>query len=131
MLSREEILGAKDLEFVEELIPEWPDKDGKPGVARFRQLSAEDALALTEEMNALKKDRLFLLLVRTMCDENGTPVFAVDDIPSLKKKNIRVLIRLQRISMKLNSMVDIEEGEIKKPSGEEVIAASPIDSPEN
>jgi len=122
-----------DLEVIEELVPEWKGKDGEPGIVRLRQMNAEDSTAFTEEMEKPenKQEGMFIILVWSAVDAENKPLFTHEDIARLKKKNMRVLNRLQMAALRLNSMIPKKKEEIKNDSGEEAIAGSRTDSPKN
>lgn len=107
VLKAANILAAQDLAIVREEIPEWPNEDGTPGVLYFRQLTARETMKLTDDMTAedRAKDGMFLMIVRTACDENRTPVFTDEDIDALRGKNMTVLNRLQRVALRVNGMI--------------------------
>lgn len=133
-LSASEILGVEDLGFVDQLVPEWKDAEGQPTLVRIVQLSAEGVLDLTDEIEQPESKGLgmFLTIVRCARNPDGTPLFTVDDIPKLKKKNMRVLNRLQRIALRLNNVSDASEiTDPKKDSGGIVTGASPTVSPKS
>jgi len=122
----------RDLEIIEEPVPEW-SKDGEPGVVRLRQMNAEDSTAFTEEMDKPENSRegMFIILVWCAVDAENKPLFTHEDIARLKKKNMRVLNRLQMAALRLNAMMPRKKEEIKNDSGEEVTAGSRTDSPKN
>lgn len=114
VLSAMDILGAADLDVAKEVIPEWPGPDGQPGTILLRQLSAEDSISMNTEIEKAPKDGMFIILVYCAVDENGAALFTSDSIPALRKKSLRVLNRLQRAALRVNSMTAATEVAIKK-----------------
>jgi hypothetical protein len=114
LLSRMQILEVNDLKTIDVDVPEWPNADGTPGMVRFRQLSAEEAMRLTDEMKSHDdNDGMYVMLARTMCDENGNAVFTLEDVPALRKKSMRVLMRLQDEALRINNMLGKETTNLK------------------
>lgn len=120
-ISAGNIREASDLKYLEEQVPEWG------GVIRLREMAADEALRFTELMAAgdAAKDGMYLIIVACACDADGNLLFTAEDIPMLKTKNLRVLNRVQRAALKVNSMI-ADEVDLKKDLGEAAIAASPI-----
>lgn len=120
-ISAGNIREASDLKYLEEQVPEWG------GVIRLREMAADEALRFTELMAAgdAAKDGMYLIIVACACDVDGNLLFTAEDIPMLKTKNLRVLNRVQRAALKVNSMI-ADEVDLKKDLGEAAIAASPI-----
>jgi hypothetical protein len=116
VLTAADIAGSSDLEVIEELVPEWKDKDGNPGLVLLHQLNAEESLALTREMDTKEAaaDGIFIVLVYCARDREGNHLFTKEDIPLLKRKSIRVLSRLQRIALAVNKMDPASEVALKK-----------------
>lgn len=54
-----------------------------------------------------------LLLVFTVKDENGQPVFSVDDVEEIKQLNSLAVVRLSDVALRLNKMLkdDVEAHE--------------------
>lgn len=54
-----------------------------------------------------------LLLVFTVKDENGQPVFSVDDVEQIKQLNSLAVVRLSDVALRLNKMLkdDVEAHE--------------------
>lgn len=113
LLTKDAILGADDLRTVDEPVPEWPDETGAAGIVRFRQMSAEESMKITNLMiGEVGKDGMFIMLVASAIDDAGNPLFTMEDVPALRKKNFKVLDRLQRVALRLNSMLG--EVDLKK-----------------
>ena len=107
-LTREQIFGSKDLGLERQEVPEWPGEDGDPGVVFLRVLSGTDREAMeriwTETEEKIVPNAREKMLVRTMCDEEGTRLFEDDDIELLALKNSIALDRLFRRSMQMNGL---------------------------
>ena len=123
-LSASNVFDAPDLKIHEESVPEWPNTDGTPGLMIFRQMNAEQSKKFAKDMDGpLGEDGMFLVLIRSTIDRDGNYVFAADDAPEeviqdviqkLRKKNMAVLNRLQRICLSLNGLGVAAKEEIKK-----------------
>lgn len=114
MLSRQNILGARDLKRVEELVPEWPDETGAPGTVTLSELSAEGAVKMLAEIAKTPEDGMFIVLVCCAIDEDGNQIFTMEDVPALRGKNIRVLNRLQISALTVNGMTVEARAALKK-----------------
>jgi len=116
VLTAADILGSSDLEVSEELVPEWKDASGQPGVVLLHQLDAEETLQLTREMDTKEAaaDGIFIVLVYCARDRAGNRLFTKEDIPALKRKSFKVLSHLQRRALALNKMDSAGEVALKK-----------------
>lgn len=115
LLTREAILAAEDIKIDTVTVPEWPDAEGQPGLVRLRQMSAEESMGLTRLMvGDAGKDGMYIMLVASAIDEEGNPLFTMEDVPALRKKNFKVLDRLQRIALSMNSMLGDSGVALKK-----------------
>lgn len=114
-LSASNVFDAPDLKIHEEPVSEWPDTEGKPGLMIFRQMDAEQSKQFADDMNGpLGEDGMFLILIRSAINREGEYIFTIEDLPKLRKKNIRVLNRLQRICLSLNGLGVEAKEDIKK-----------------
>ncbi|HUW56560.1 MAG TPA: hypothetical protein VMZ92_07985 [Planctomycetota bacterium] len=126
-LSAAEIFAAEDLKVIEEPVPEWPNPDGTPGVIRLRQMTAEESIQMTRELEGARDEGMFIILVHSAVDAEGKRIFplpAFDDptykdvlaghVTQLKKKSMRALNRLQRVCLELNSMTPESKAALKK-----------------
>jgi hypothetical protein len=103
LLSATSVLDAPDLkeEIVE--IPEWP-ADGAPGKLRLLEMDAERTQLFTTAMETHGVDGMSVILIFCAVNEDGALLFTMDDLARMRKKNFRVLDRLQRICLRLNGM---------------------------
>jgi hypothetical protein len=112
-LSKLDILNAKDAKLQSVEVPDWG------GTLYLRVMSASERDAYEDEMYRIKgKDvevnRLNArarLLVRCLCDEQGTRLFSDDDAKALGAKSAKVMGKLFDRASKLNglSASDVEE----------------------
>lgn len=107
MLSRDEILNADDLEYIDVEVPEWG------GSVRVAMMSgagrdeyeqslfkfAPDGSAKPDLQNSRAK-----LLSVCLVDEKNERLFSVKDIEALGRKNSRVLDNLHAVADQLNSV---------------------------
>lgn len=124
LLSASNVFDAPDLKIVEESVPEWPNTEGAPGLMIFRQMNAEQSRQFAKDMDSsLGEDGMFLILIRSAVDREGNYVFAAEDAPpevvmeaiqKLRKKNMAVMNRLQRVCLALNGLGAAAKEDIKK-----------------
>ena len=116
VLTAADIYASRDLDVHEELVSEWKDKDGNPGLVLLHQLDAEESMQLTREMDTTDrgKDGIFILLVYCARNRDGVRLFSIDDIDKLRHKSFKVLNRLQRIELRPNKMDPQSEVALKK-----------------
>ena len=101
-LNRDAILAADDYfrEYVD--MPEWG------GGVYVRALSAAAGLGMANRPEADEMDQatanIGWLLVKTVVDENGQPIFTNDDIPALMGKSKAAIDRLMTVAMRVNGM---------------------------
>lgn len=110
LLSAACILEVEDLAHEDVQVKEWG------GVVRIRQLDAEGLSNLTAEMEKPEnaKQGIFIMLIATATDLEGNPLFKGEDLEKLKRKNPRVMNRLQRVAIRLNQIGEESEAELKK-----------------
>lgn len=125
LLSAAAIKSAVDLTEETIEVPEWG------GSVRLVQMTAKESGEFTKELRTLQGEEsgMFLMLVYSAKDEQGNRVLTGEDVEELKKKNINVLIRLQRIALRLNAWGREEQIAIKNGSSVAEIAATPSPSP--
>jgi hypothetical protein len=112
-LKREQILKANDLKTIEVDVPEWG------GSVIVRTMTGEARQNFQESINSpkgkLPKNMLESLVVATVVDDSGEPLFEHDDIAELKKKSSIALNRVFEAAAELNGLTDKS---IDKISGE-------------
>jgi hypothetical protein len=102
MLSKDQILGARDFETKEIDVPEWG------GTVTIRELSSKDRdnfeaeLHMTDDLRNLRAR----LVVKAIIDENGERMFADSDAEALGNKSSSVLIRIFDAVRDMNGMDD-------------------------
>lgn len=92
MLTRDQILAAS-LKQIEVDVPEWG------GSVMLRELTADDAITLQEEMKRMQETEgqqgiRELAIVLCAVGEDGERLFTVDDMPELRRKSNEVINRL-------------------------------------
>lgn len=114
LLSAASILAALDLKEQTVAVPEWPNPDGTPGHVRLMEMGSDRSILFTNMLDAAPpEDGMFLIVTFSVVDDAGELVFKPEDIPALRKKNIKVLDRLQRICLDLNGMSAAKKEEAK------------------
>ena len=101
ILNREAILAADDYhrEYVD--MPEWG------GGVYIQAISAKTGLEIAaRETSDTDRTRTFIetLLVSSVVDEGGHPLFTNEDIPALMEKSRGAIDRLSNAIMKLNKI---------------------------
>jgi len=131
MLTKEQILTAQDLEYRDEKIPEWPDENGKPGIVRVWEITAEDKDAFEESISILKQvgkkmkaeinrqNYRAKLVARCLGDENGNRLFSEKEVIRLGRKSAKVIDRLFKICQELNGMGEDQEEDFLLDSDKE------------
>ena len=115
MITKQQILAATNLPVEPVDVPEWG------GTVHVRTMSGTERDAFEQTMIALKagggKGATDLsnirarLAVRTLCDPDGTRLFADDDAEALGQTSGRALDRVFGVAQKLNGMTaeDVKE----------------------
>jgi hypothetical protein len=115
-LSADDIFNCDDIDFVDVEVPEWK-KNGKPGIIRFRAMTANEAIDFVEQSkNADKKSDNYVRIVAATAisvnpdGSNGDPLFKGDiAVHRLRQKKSGIFIRLQKAIMKLNNLGNDDE----------------------
>ena len=95
-LSREAILAADDLPVEEVEVPEWG------GTVRLRAPDAYTWAQMNERLrDAGTVDVRLIALASILVDEHHQPMFSLDEISELAKKNFQVIRRLSDIAFRL------------------------------
>lgn len=123
-LTAEDIFEIDDTKPQRYEVPEW-QKGGKPGVLWIRALPASRHLDMRKRVSAVPDDGMFLMVIAACCNEQGRPIFTMEDIEKLKEKNFNILDRLQRKALYINGMGPDPDLKLKNVSGEVATDASP------
>jgi len=118
MLSREDILGADDLERELVYVPEWQGEvfvRCLTGAERDR--FEADMLSDPEEDSRKRFYNLRArLVVLSVCDDKGMPLFMLNDVDSLSRKSAKVLDRLFTVAQRLSGMTKEDVDTLTKNS---------------
>lgn len=100
MLTKDQILAANDAATQTVDVPEW---GGAIGVIAMNGIARD---AFNASVAKGQPQSLFIanLLVATVVDDAGNPVFTVADVDALQKKNAAVTGRIADVAMKLNGL---------------------------
>ncbi|MBU9154207.1 hypothetical protein KTD28_06240 [Burkholderia gladioli] len=125
MLTRDQILAARDLETEVVHVPEWGG-DVRIGVmsGKAREVLM-DSLAEQQPLSRFQA----LMLASTIVDDDGAPIFSADDVEQLRCKSTEVLVRLVEIAMRLNKIGQTAVEDAEKNSGAAPSGSSGSDSP--
>ena len=118
MLTKEAILAADDLPRERVNVPEWPE-GGHDGEVCVRTMSGVERDHFEQAVSDARGTRNHvdfaglkaLLVVLTVCDDQGQPLFCVDDAGALNAKSAAAIERLYKIAARLNALLpeDAEE----------------------
>jgi hypothetical protein len=112
MLTRDQILGAPEPELKPIPVPEWGGEvyiKVMSGTERDRW----EILAFTD--GKVNRDNFrATLLVKTLCDDKGNPIFTDVDVAALSAKPSPALVRLAKTAMKVNALTDSDVDELTK-----------------
>ena len=122
-LTREAILGARDLGAEEVEVPEWG------GRVRIRVMTGterdqfETAVMQAREATSPANIRA-LLAALTLCDAEGNALFSPADVADLGRKSAAALERVFAVAARLNAMADKDVAALGKDSAATPSAAS-------
>lgn len=105
-LSRADILGFKDSKIECVLVPEW---GGEVYVKTFDGAARDRIEAHVVACGSNVKGLRSLVVSLSACDENGSELFTVEDIPALEKKSAVALDRVFAAASKLNRLIENAE----------------------
>lgn len=113
LLSRDQILGADDVEFADVAVPEWG------GTVRVRGLTGAERDEYETEITRIRGSSVEMrlqnarakLVVRACIDSTGDRLFTDADVAALGKKSAKALNRVWNIARRLSglSAEDVEE----------------------
>lgn len=101
ILSKAAILGAVDLETEDVEVPEW---GGSVRVAVMSGLARDKFIGLQGDGGVPYSVFTARVLVSTLVDEAGAPLFDEADIESLRGKNQAAMDRVLAVALRLNGM---------------------------
>ena len=110
-LSKEDILNASDIDYVEVAVPEWG------GIVRVSTITgqAKDKLemALSGKNSSLDNVRARIIAL-CVVDDNDALMFSDADVVKLGKKSAKALERVFQAAQKLNAIGDAEVESLAK-----------------
>jgi len=101
ILSKDAILGARDIQTEDVDVPEW---GGTVRVAVMSGLARDNFIAMQEGGKQKYSEFQARIIVVTAVDEAGQPLFTVEDIDALRAKSKAVLDRLTDVAVRINKM---------------------------
>ena len=109
LLSREQVLAAEDVKCRDVEVPEWG------GTVRVRVMSGAQRdryEQMVEDQRSGKKVDVrgltVALVILTLVDEEGKPLFTLADLDAVNAKNAAVINRLFRVAQELNALSEEE-----------------------
>lgn len=116
MLTKDQILGIKDLQIEQVEVPEWGGYvfvRGMTGAERDSfEASVVDIRGSSQKINMLNVRAKLVSL--TVCDENGERIFEDADVIELGKKSALALQRLFDIAQRLSGLSKEEVNALEK-----------------
>lgn len=116
MLTKEKILGIKDLQIEEVVIPEWEGSvfvRGMTGAERDAfESSVVDIRGTSQKINMLNVRAKLVSL--TTCDEDGNRLFEDADVIELGKKSASALQRIFDVAQRLSGLTKDELKALEK-----------------
>ena len=115
-LSKEDILSADDLKREVVKVKEWGGEVIVRTMTGAERVAFEDSVALNSGADRQINMKNFLekLVVATVVDDKGVLMFTQADVVALSGKSASALLRVARVSQKLNGLTDDDvEGLIK------------------
>lgn len=109
VLNKDQILAADDLPREIVPVPEWG------GDVIVQGLSAEQSETLIKSTRDDNEGFALKLLALSLVNESGEPLFALDTVAALKKKNSGILTRLVQICTRLNQFDRAETAKNSPP----------------
>lgn len=127
MISKDQILQAKDLTKEKVMVPEWIGKEQAPeeafvfvrcltGTERDK-FESEIVQSRGKSLDVNMQNLRAKLLVRTIVDEEGNRLFTDTDINELGAKNASVLDKLFSIAQRLSGLTKEDVEDLTKNSG--------------
>lgn len=111
-LTAEQILNASDCPMERVHVPEW---NGDVLVRSMTCAQLDEWIRAQDGKSTADADVKASFLVATICDDNGAPLFTLDQVGALNEKNGSVLTRLYLKARKLNPISDDDiEDEVGK-----------------
>jgi hypothetical protein len=103
-LNKHQILAAKDWNPIPVEVPEWG------GEILIKVMSVREAIEFQEQRLEVKPGQIVALLVsKTVCDEDGKPLFSFSDLDALCEKNPDIILKVFYAAKKHNGLGDGEE----------------------
>lgn len=116
-LSRDQILGAEDQQFVDVAVPEWKGKVRIAALTAGQRDALEAALLDSTKKGASVIPQYRAKIVAMCCvDRDGKRIFTEADIPKLEERNAASVERIVRACNKLNVISESELEELTKNS---------------
>ena len=110
LLTREQILAAKDVATERVNVPEWGGEVIVRGLTG-RNRDRFEALMTANKGNAMLDNACALMAAWCVVDENGQRLFTDEDVEQLGEKNARILVQLFQVAGRLSgtNQDDIKE----------------------
>ena len=109
LLTKDQILSADDIKTQEVEVPEWGGSVNVRGMTAIQRDNFE-----LSHMNGKLKNYRATVAARTICDENGVPLFSELEILKLAQKSSVALSRVYDIAMKLCGITSEDAEELEK-----------------
>jgi len=108
LLSRQDILGASDIQQELVSVPEWGGAVYVRGMTGTERDSFEASITEGQgrDVKINAQNLRAKLVARSVVDENGKPLFSKADVEALGKKSARALQRVFNVAQRLSGISD-------------------------
>ena len=133
LLGKEDILKIQDLQFEEVEVPEWGGKVKVRMMTGTERDSFEQSIMKTEGKEIVRDmaNMRAKLLVRTICNEDGSRIFTDKDINVIGGKSAAALEKVFEVAQRLNKLSASDAESLEKNSESEGKDSSISLSPKN
>ncbi len=101
MLKRDDILKAQDLRSIDIDVPEW---GGSVKIQTMTGAARQIFQNSVNKKSGVPDNMMERLIIATVIDDNGEPLFIPSDIPALAKKSAVALTRVFEAAAELNGL---------------------------
>lgn len=117
-LTREQILGIKDLKIEPIFVPEWNDTVYVRSMTGAERDAFEASIYEFNQSTGKSKLKLEFMRARlcsfTICDQEGNRLFTDEDVQALAAKNSTALLRIVSLAQRLSAVTDEDLQELEK-----------------
>jgi len=112
MLTKEQILAPRKQVIETVHVKKWGGSVGVKVMTAGERDAWEAAAFVDGKVN--RENFRARLLVHTVCDDQGAPLFTSDDIPALAQQESPAVVRLVKKAMEINALSDGDVDDLTK-----------------